>query len=82
MAIKINKTWPAQVMPLTRKYVLIQFFLFSVTRIIYRKVGDKIIHRADVPQDKKRWSVEWKEYQPNYFSLDFSKTSYGDPEIE
>ena len=45
------------------------------------KIGEKIISRAFVPEDKTSWDVNWSEYKPISFSLDFKSKPWADPDI-
>lgn len=53
---------------------------FSANKI-YMEIGEKIISRAFVPEDKISWDVNWPEYKPISFSLDFKSKPWADPDI-
>jgi hypothetical protein len=49
---------------------------------IYFKIGDKVIHRAFVPLEKKPWNVPWSDYNPTNFSIDFTGKTWADLDIK
>lgn len=56
--------------------------VFSTARKLYYIFGQKMIHRAFVPAEKVPWSVEWSQYDPVKFSLDFTSKPWADPDIK
>jgi len=52
-----------------------------VGRTLYCKLGEKLVHRSNVPADKKLWHIPWPEYSPTSFTIDMKGKPWADPEI-
>ncbi len=50
--------------------------------LTYYKFGEKTISRFVVPKDKKNWTIEWSQYKPTQFEVDFEGKDWADPKIE
>ncbi|RWS14515.1 ADP-ribose pyrophosphatase-like protein [Dinothrombium tinctorium] len=48
---------------------------------LYHVFGKQHIYRSFVPSHLKNWSVEFSDYKPTNFSLDFAGKPWADPEI-
>ncbi len=56
--------------------------ILTAILLTYCKFGGKTINRFVVPKDKKNWTIEWSQYKPTLFEVDFEGKDWADPNIE
>jgi len=62
--------------------IITRLLLMSTILLTYCKFGGKTINRFVVPKDKKSWTIEWSQYKPTLFEVDFEGKDWADPSID